>query len=257
MILVAKGNAPARLIGAGAAQRAADCAEFDANPVSYQKNQSSFAFSGRLYGDGAVRRALERAQHGKCCYCEVIIPKPYALIHVEHYRPKGYSQQSRGSEKNYPGYYWLAYEWDNLFLSCAFCNSRNKRNFFPLKKPSQRALNHHANLSSEEPFILCPSGPKDPRDCIKFHEDVPRGINKVGRITIETMGLDRKDHEPRRKRFEDLQLLRNKIVQWRNDPTVAAQHIVTEARAILEAATRPSAPWSAMAQDYLQANPVP
>src|ERR1700722_2357164 len=120
MILVAKGRAPVKLATDSAALRAALSAEFDARPVAFRNNQRSFAFSDRVYSHSSVKIALERVQHGKCCYCEVVIPKAY-------------SQQSRGAPKIYPGYYWLAYEWDNLFLSCSFCNSRNKRNLFPLK----------------------------------------------------------------------------------------------------------------------------
>jgi uncharacterized protein (TIGR02646 family) len=257
MIPVTKGNAPSKLLAEGVVQKAALCQEFDLHSVAYKRNQKSFAFSDQLYGHVTVRSALEMAQHGKCCYCEVVIPKPYAPVHVEHYRPKAYSQQELGSPRIYPGYYWLAYDWDNLFLSCLFCNSSNKRNLFPIGNQSKRALNHRSDIFMERSLILCPSGPENPRDHIEFYKEVPRGKTRRGKVTVAALGLSRSEHEPRLTRYVELEDLRNEVLRWQNDPSVAAQHLVSKCRALLIRATQANAPWSAMAQDYLSKNPLP
>ena len=75
--------------------------------------QSALYDSRYKYQD--VKDALRSLYHGKCAYCETYDPSP----HVEHYRPK------RG------GYYWLAYSWDNLIVSCSQCNTK-KGNKFPI-----------------------------------------------------------------------------------------------------------------------------
>lgn len=99
---------------------------------------------------------------GRCAYCEVDI---YSSHHgdIEHFRPKGAVKGSdgksirvviNGSEQDHPGYYWLAYDWENLLPSCQLCNEPSsarsdgrpigKRNFFPLKN------NAYATRAGEE-----------------------------------------------------------------------------------------------------------
>jgi len=53
-----------------------------------------------------------------------------ADLHVEHYRPKGKvtvrtdeNDQTSREVIDHPGYFWLAYEWYNLILSCPYCNT--------------------------------------------------------------------------------------------------------------------------------------
>jgi hypothetical protein len=43
-----------------------------------------------------------------------------------HYRPKGGFRQRRSGVLKVPGYYWLAYDWRNLLVSCAVCNRREE-----------------------------------------------------------------------------------------------------------------------------------
>ncbi|MDR3009460.1 MAG: HNH endonuclease [Sphingobacterium sp.] len=62
-----------------------------------------------------VKNALRDLYYNKCGFCEQRIE----ISHVEHFRPKS-------------DYYWLAYSWDNLILSCASCNS-NKGDRFAIE----------------------------------------------------------------------------------------------------------------------------
>ena len=86
---------------------------------------------------------------------------------VEHFRPKGgYKQRRRGPARR-PGYYWLAYDWDNLFYSCQLCNQRFKRNLFPLRDGRRRARSHTHRLDKEEPLLVDPAE-QDPSKYIGF-----------------------------------------------------------------------------------------
>lgn len=85
------------------------------------EEKSNHEFKEQLYKHYTVRSALEKLFHDKCAYCEW---KPIggSDSDVEHFRPKG-----RVAEReDHPGYYWLAYEWCNLYLSCAHCNQKRK-----------------------------------------------------------------------------------------------------------------------------------
>ncbi|OYW78072.1 MAG: hypothetical protein B7Z37_00965 [Verrucomicrobia bacterium 12-59-8] len=92
---------------------------------------------------------LKNIFHGKCAYCETREARsPY---HAEHFRPKGRvrfqavgialkrrlqgarTQDEDGLEMDHPGYFWLAYHWQNLLPSCNNCNSaRGKNDQFPV-----------------------------------------------------------------------------------------------------------------------------
>src|SRR5690606_12865612 len=100
-----------------------------------------------------------------------------------------------------PGYYWLAYEWQNLFLACRRCNGQYKRNLFPLRDPGRRARHHRASLPRESPLLIDP-GEEEPEEFISFREDVPVGIDNGsrGEETIRVLGLRRENlGEERRK----------------------------------------------------------
>ncbi|MNT06512.1 hypothetical protein D3C72_1411790 [compost metagenome] len=90
------------------------------------------------------------------------------------------NQQNEKDKLNYPGYYWLAYDWDNFLFSCAICNQRHKKNIFPLINPGSRAKNHHSSIKFEKPFFIDPSK-ENPKFLIKFNQEVATGIDKRGR----------------------------------------------------------------------------
>lgn len=113
--------------------------------------------------------------HGKCVYCETPIHDLFPGD-VEHYRPKGkvtdlsysvvYCQDDDGTypvdienkKIEHPGYYWLAYSWQNLMPSCTFCNRPKKdfgkRNCFPVKGINKYKV---GDERMEEPLILNPT----------------------------------------------------------------------------------------------------
>jgi hypothetical protein len=230
---------------------------YEGDPISYD-NGKQFMFNPDLYAHREVRESLSKSHHMKCCYCEVRIPIPYASSHIEHFRPKAYSQQKTGSKKRYPGYFWLTYEWANLYLSCQFCNVSHKRNVFPLGNPAHRAKKDGDSLSPESALLIDPGGAEDPRDHIEFHDEVPRGKTAKGTTTISTLGLDDGAHDEwRRERLDYLRELIEGIELHRTDPRPEVKKKVAAARLALSQSTNADAPFSAMAQDFLAKHPIP
>ena len=132
MIGVRKPAAPPILAKEGVAASAQHCADHDADPAAYASGASQFDFDSSIYGHKSVKSASRHLRHDKCEFCES------DMMHtgygdVEHFRPKGAWKQHEGSPLQYPGYFWLSYSWDNLFLSCTLCNQRYKQNLFPLR----------------------------------------------------------------------------------------------------------------------------
>jgi len=126
-----------------------------------------------LYKHVQVKMALEKLFFVKCAYCESspVASNPWD---VEHYRPKGRVAECT----DHPGYYWLAYKWENLFFACADCNrsrkdqaryddpqalsAQGKLDQFPVENEDYRAMSPDENLSAEQPLLLNPCNDHDP-----------------------------------------------------------------------------------------------
>ncbi len=132
--------------------------------------------SEEITGYQIVGEALWRAQHYKCCYCEMKIAKSYN--DVEHYRPKARALCAPGAKRDY-GYWWLAWTWANLLFSCPRCNRSKKRDHFPLASGSVSLADYQAPPGAELPLLLDPSNTVNPLDHIVFKwEAVGRGQPK-------------------------------------------------------------------------------
>lgn len=178
--------APAILQTKGKAAIALLCKRYD----SGERDFTSKDFEGDIYGHPEVKRALRTIQHEKCCFCESKIGHT-GYGDVEHFRPKtGWVQDSEPLNK--PGYYWLAYDWDNLLLCCEKCNQRFKKNYFPLINHSDRCLSHHQDIALEQPLFIHPAN-DEVEGLITFKEEIPVSVNDNprGRETIAKLGLDR------------------------------------------------------------------
>ncbi|MCD6017691.1 MAG: hypothetical protein K0S53_812 [Bacteroidetes bacterium] len=120
----------------------------------------------KAYNNDEIKTALIKLFHGKCCYCESRIAGTQPGD-IEHFRPKGKIIDFDSNELR-PGYYWLAYDWDNLLYACRSCNSLcgqelededevkvvGKGNKFPLVKPYRNILDHKIGINNEEAFRL-------------------------------------------------------------------------------------------------------
>ncbi len=249
MILVTKPLAAPHALATGVPATAAHLLDYDGVSQDYDSGAAKFAFSKTIYGHASVKAGLKAAQHDKCCYCEGRFDANYGGD-VEHYRPKG--AIGAGKSKILPGYYWLAYLWPNLFYACADCNQYRKRAAFPLADEAQRVRNHHGDIALEDPLILDPSGPRDPREHIKFNGDVPVWKSPAGKETIGRIKLDREGLLlSRRQHFRLLDAYLTIIERLQHSADPAAVTAVADARRELNAAISPEAVFSAASTDYL------
>ena len=157
--------------------------EFKSKPASFINGSYKFP---KHPSYNVWKEELVRCQGKKCCYCE----KPIDNGQIEHFRPKQGYQQNKGDSLNYPGYYWLAYRRQNLFLSCVECNdSGRKGNLFPID--GHRATNPTSKLSDESSILVNPYE-EEPNKFISFYKDKPISIGTKGRRTIEILQLDKR-----------------------------------------------------------------
>jgi hypothetical protein len=146
---------------------------------------------------------LDAVFHEKCAYCEGKHADGFPSD-VEHYRPKKEVTDGRTAVAH-PGYFWLAYEWWNLLLSCRHCNSphRDKGLKHPGKscefrvrggrvdRPGDDPAQWVKELLAERPLLLNPYF-DDPAEHIAFDEHgMPYGKTLRGKETIKVCHLDR------------------------------------------------------------------
>jgi uncharacterized protein (TIGR02646 family) len=179
LIRIVKNQGPALLVKLGGRGPQAT----DRLKAAYDAGVREFRFDAGIYGAKSVKQRLIAIQHGKCCFCESTITH-IDDGDVEHFRPKAGFIQKDGDPLERPGYYWLVYDWSNLFLSCALCNQRHKKSLFPLLDPSQRARSHHDDLRLEKPVFVHPKE-DDPENYIGFRSEHPYGRDDLGRGKIE------------------------------------------------------------------------
>lgn len=221
--------------------------DYRANPLPF--TNGSYKFDAD-YGAIQFRNRLLQNQGPKCCYCE----KPVHNGQLEHFRPKRAWQSTKGAPFIYPGYYWLAYKWENLLISCAECNNKGQKgNLFPLIGPF-RATDHSLNYLLENPVIINPAIDK-PNTYISFNLDVPIGIDRAGRgiANINIFKLrDRADLK--QPRMDRLELYRTKkIIATLPGPVATITRIqIQEARKFLHNMTNRKQPFAGMINENIK-----
>lgn len=170
----------------------------------YNTGGRTFVYNDH-YRHQEVKQALEQIFNYKCCYCERKMID--GGFDVEHYRPKGKPKEC--VTNTHFGYYWLVYEWNNLYLACERCNepridrgswnrvgtgrTAGKHHSFKLSTPASRAIDHNSNLNLEDPLLIDPCN-DFPENHLTF--DINGNITTVatcprGQETISVIGLDR------------------------------------------------------------------
>ena len=145
-----------------------------------------------VWRNDKVRNALASMHGGRCCYCERLRDRT-PESDIEHFRPK---TEISDEDPSKPGYWWLAFEWDNLFLACKTCNESYKKTQFPIAGTRARGLGD--SLEAEEALLL-DAAANDPEAAIGFDfrtaDDVwAYGIGEEcqrGNTTIAVCGLNR------------------------------------------------------------------
>jgi len=151
---------------------------------------------------------LLKLSRQKCAYCESIITATQPGD-VEHYRPKGRIRDAQGrivkttrfaEGSDHPGYWWLAYCWENLLPSCIDCNRRRrhpepadlagKADYFEVS--GVRAELPDDCLEDEKAMLLDPAEPGfDPDEHFEFHEDgTIKPTTERAKYTCKLLGLN-------------------------------------------------------------------
>ena len=152
----------------------------------------------------------------KCAYCESKLGS-FSPSTIDNFRPK---RGARGLSDDFFDdlYWWLVYEWQNLYLSCPECNFQ-KASWFPIE--GIRAF-QNSGLYQEIPLLIDPCNDK-PAEHFVFNEEgeiIP--ISEKGKITLEILKLNRESLvKSRKEEFEKFKLSFNRLKEHANitDPS--------------------------------------
>ena len=219
-------------------------ADFRVNPTQF--SQGTYSFNAD-FGRNEYREALKKCQGNKCCFCE----KPVAGSDIEHFRPKAAWQQGKGQLLNKPGYYWLAYSWDNKLIACTDCNSKtHKGNLFPIN--GNRST--FPSTCKTEVKILINPAEEDPSVYISFRLDIPYGIDADGRgnDNIEIFHLKTRGDiaEPRRDRLRLYQKMKKLAVLTVN--ILNTEDEIKEAKIYIARAQAAKSPFAGMIRENIK-----
>ena len=152
--------------------------------------QLKLPFNETLLGADDLKEALIGLFRGTCPFCESRLSIGERQK-VAHFRPKHRAAQLDGKVDPLH-YWWLVYEWRNLYASCFGCLS-NKGPRFPVKgKRAEYNEDDPQSIAQEHALLLDPCGDDDPEAELQFLEDgTVRSDSERGQITIDVFGLNR------------------------------------------------------------------
>ncbi|MEQ1675658.1 MAG: AAA family ATPase [Chitinophagaceae bacterium] len=148
-----------------------------------------------------LRKELDKLFSKKCAYCESIVGDIY-YGDFDHFRPR---TSARGLDNEFSAshYGWLAYTWNNMYLSCQECN-KHKLNWFPVDGQRIEPLTaYDKTIKTEKALLIDPCNDR-PEKHLNF---LPNGkvmsITKKGETTLELLNLNRSFLVSRRKEILD------------------------------------------------------
>lgn len=143
----------------------------------------------------ATLDALTSLFFSKCAFCETAIRQPH-IRNIVHFRPPSNARDFKGvfSPEHY---WWLIYEWRNLYLACARCN-QSQGTLFPVEAHRAMPNASYGRLVAERPLLIDPCI-DEPSRYLRFSEEgklnfvsEQREIDR-GYATINIFDLNRKE----------------------------------------------------------------
>ena len=160
----------------------------------------------RLWRDTRVRDWLLGLFHDKCWYSEA--QEAVSAYHVDHYRPKG-QVTDVGRADLAPGYWWLAFQWQNYRICGQLINVK-KSDVFPLVSGDRAKPDAPSSLKLEAPVLLDPTTDDARLVSFEMDEDGCRAVPSGGAdeddrarvlTTIDVIGLNRLDRLNRKRAY--------------------------------------------------------
>ncbi len=151
--------------------------------------QSRLLFDLKLLSHPQLLQMLGRTFRGTCAFCETRL-SDRENASPSLFRPSDRAQQLDGSV-DVDHYWWLAYNWLNIYLVCEGCRS-HKGSRFPVARHRAARSDDDAD-SVEQRLILDPCRDRKLAEELTFTpEGILTGKTRRASVTIDVCGLNRK-----------------------------------------------------------------
>jgi len=151
--------------------------------------QTRHEFDRKIFYEPDLLEALHATFFGKCAFCESP-PGVVGDLICGHYRPYDGAVDLAGNFDP-DAYWWLAYEWEDLYLICEGCQ-KSKGNRFPIEASVRARPGARGDaLASERPVLIDPRRDQ-PEDLFVYDQDGSIAASQTrGMQSIEILRLDR------------------------------------------------------------------
>ena len=182
---------------------------------------------GDLYKNKFIKKNIYMSKegpfHGKCAYCESYLTD-FQPGTIDHFRPKKavidekdnqvMIKDKDGNDLPHPGYFWLAYAWQNLLPTCAYCNEKAKRDRFPVR--GKHAVSPK-ELCDEQPLLINPIV-DNPEEHLAIEISTGLMIHKSnrGEMSIKILELNIRE-QLLEERFKAILFVKAKLVELKNN----------------------------------------
>lgn len=181
--------APKALTDSHAEARRTAAIEYFARAES-KRQQRRFDFR-LVFAQPELNERLRALFKDKCAYCERLVSfdKP-GVPFLDRFRPVSGAIGGDG-KVTVDAYWWMAFEWQNMYGCCAMCN-RAKGSRFPITG-TRLTYRDRLKMARERPLLLDPCA-DDPDEHLLFHDDGRvSGTTDRGRTTVEILSLNREE----------------------------------------------------------------
>lgn len=153
------------------------------------KSQRRWPIDPTVIGGKDVVAALRALFFDKCAYCETPVSREDRV--PTRHRPSEEAVQLDGTVSR-DHYWWLAYDWENLYLVCPTCRS-NKGKLFPTEHQRVTPESRGWELVLEQSLLIDPCVDDPNNDLGYRHDGTLLGLTSRGTTTIDVLGLNRPD----------------------------------------------------------------
>lgn len=189
MIHVERGRVRApKALGDKQAKQAREVArEFFSRPAAGRR-QLKFSFEPAVFASTPVVDGLVELFMHKCAFCESAVGLS-SVPQVVQLRPAQAALDVDGTIAP-DHYWWLAYEWENLYLSCPQC-ARVRGTRFPVEGERARPVAKGDALDEERPLLLDPCRDAPEQRLLYLTDSTVVSDDERGRTTCEMFDLNR------------------------------------------------------------------
>ncbi len=199
---------------------------------------------------GRAKKELAADFNHKCAYCEKPLPLS-ADADLESFRPKRGAKGYNTREFSENHYWWLFYEWKNIFYSCRDCNV-SKLSWFPVEGARAAQRLPYAEVVAAEKNLLIDPCNEDPSPHLVFQENGEvAGKTKKGGVTIDILRLNRTElAEARANVFKQYKKITAHLLNAKTGKEIIKDAVISTLTDILS--DYPKQPYAGTARHYLE-----